>query len=71
MWPIVIDGDKVHNAYNNHPLEMVSINVGSKDSIHLQQSGHDVFKEMWTQQHAEKFLLVAEKQEVALMTDEW
>jgi len=46
MWLIVVDGDKVHNAYNNHLLEMTSINVGSKDSIHLQQSDHDVFKEM-------------------------
>jgi len=53
---------------------MASINVGSEDSIFFQQSGHDVFKGMWTQQHAgsfKKFLLVAKKQEVALTTDKW
>ena len=50
---------------------MASIIVGSKNSIPLQHSGH---KEMWTQQHAgnfKKFLLVAEKQEMALVIDKW
>jgi len=70
----VIDGDKVHGAYTNHLFKVVSISIGSKDSILLQQSGHDIFKEMWTQQHAvnfEKFSLVAKKKEAALMTDKW
>ena len=65
MWSIVIDGNKVHGAYTKHQFKMVSIS---------KKSGHDIFKEMWTQQHAvnfEKFSLVAEKQEVALMTDKW
>ena len=74
MWLIAIEGDKVHNAYTNYLFKMVSINVGSKDYVLLQQFGQDVFKKMWTQQHAsnfKKFWLVAEMQEVQLMTDEW
>jgi len=31
--------------HTNHLFEMTSISVGSEDSILLQQSGHDVFKE--------------------------
>ena len=52
---------------------MVNINVGSEDSI-LRQSGHDVFKEMWTQQHSgnfKKISLIAKKQEAVFMTDKW
>jgi len=41
----------------NHLFEMASINVGSKDSILLQQNGHDVFKEMWTQPHPGEILV--------------
>ena len=70
----MIDDDEVHSSYTNHLFEMASINVGSEDFILLQQSSRDVFKEMWTQQYAgnfKKFSLVAEEQEVVLMTDEW
>ena len=70
----MINGNKEHNAYTNHLFEIASISIGSKDSILLQQSGHDVFKELWTQQHAinfKKFSLIAEKQEAVLMTDKW
>ena len=59
----IIDSDE---AYSNHLFEMASINVGYEDSVLLQQNGHNVFKEMWTQQHAgdfKKFLLVAERSE--------
>ena len=54
-----------------HLLEMASISVGSKDSILLQQSGRDVFKEVWTYQHRRKlkFSLAAENQEVSLGHD--
>ena len=69
--PFAIDYDKVHNAYTL--FKMVNINVGSEDSI-LRQSGHDVFKEMWTQQHSgnfKKISLIAKKQEAVFMTDKW
>ena len=69
--PIVIDADE---AYTNHLFEMSTINVRPKDFILLQHGGHKVFNEMWTQQHTgnfQKFSLVAKKQEVVLITDEW
>jgi len=34
------------NAYTNHLFAIARINVGSKDSLLLQQSGHDDFKEL-------------------------
>ena len=63
MWPTAIDGDKVHNMYTTHLLEMASI----RDSILLRQSGHDVFKEVRTYQHRE--FSAAENQEASLDHD--
>ena len=65
----------VHNACSNHLFKMVSINIGSKESIFSNKVAivsSSVL--LWTQQHTDdfkKFLLVAEKWEEVLATDEW
>lgn len=60
----------VHNACSNHLFKMASMNVGSKESILLQQSGHYVPKCVVVDSTAQKFSLVAEEWEEVLTTDE-
>jgi len=73
-YPLLI-ATKVHNSYDNHLLKMASINVGSEDSILLQQSGHNVcFQrdvDSTTCQWLQVVLVGSREQEKVLMTNEW
>jgi len=58
-------------VHRNHLFEMTSISMGSEDSILLLQVAMMSSKRCEHSQHTGNFSLLAENQEVALMTDEW
>jgi len=70
---IAINGDEVYNVYTNYLFEVASIKLGTKTPSFSTECTQCLQEDVdsTTFWQVQKFLLVAEKLEVALMTNEW